>query len=698
MPDFTDSEWVPYAFFLFFGAIAVYVRAQERFSEPDYIKRFLKHSEELSIDHYYLRYMPRFSAVSSRFQSASRCYIYLCIGVYLVIATTPGILEGIYIIAPSLDQIKFDRPFAYPIGAMMLLLALNDFPGLQKITKAFRERLYKWARIPVGSRETAKEMRAANFNFDRYKALSEFNSNELEFRFVDDADCKMGKETLEYQWVAASCLLYNLRMAKDKFDNPATENLSYDDAIFEEYDAEYQSIIRIHRSIAASVLEYKAARRESNGNRPLGETYKDTEITVNALWNKITTFMACAVRPTVKTESDVTESLKACGFDLHVPPFRPFDIHIIAAAMFVFVAIMIIVIFFTSEPWFETMVAPIGELKKLHPIDYSIIPTEPHIAIIWGISTGVIHFSSALTAMYLRRRAIKNNSWKYNHLARPYWAYAKLAIIGGAIGYGLVCIISILMVLMPQDCSQLTAFKHDCLPDGFDLWRYMLRLAAVSLVWFLLPALSALFAVFHSDTLDYQTDPKYVYGLPLLQAVVMGLIALGMAFLFMKFRPMIYPNAEYGASIDIRDIDRAFAGYAALLVAYIGGYMGWFLSFRRRCNLRKQMIGKWNVTFRDSVSFPISDEFSRDVSIVIFQHSHQPHNVYLEKKPKAESDLAILEGSWCMKKDCIEIAFSDIGLPKIDFLARDYAMNDLSVYLSGHMGLRGNPIGTAKRI
>lgn len=516
--SFDNADFLTYAFALVIGFFIVWARGGDKFDEPEYIQRFSgeKGKDKNTGQWHYKKYIPRFTAIKKRYSRSKGCYILILLLIYSGVSLIPGANEIFYKFLPNLTS---DKWALFPLTTALIIIGVHDVRQVEWVTKWFREKLYRWARIPVGVRDTVRSLQSVDFNFEPYLRVGDFKNKIQEFTEVIEGDISAHWESLEHKWAKASCIVYSLRQARiGNFS--VNENFTYEPDIFEEYYFEYEEVVRLHGSLWQAIKVYRELRK--NGDPKKQKEADSLQITINedidSLLERANTFLVCAVKPKQKDEAGVVESLNAVGYRLPSPfggDVNPLTFLIAALVLLLAIALIVGA---SATDWFEGYVGHGFTVSELDHFRYPYVPHNVGQAILWGVASVLFYCGAAYAALRYRGRKIRKKEWWEDaHRERPVNNYLKASLFGGFVGIFFLLILSLPLL-----------YEHKELVDGKIFFFRNLALVP----WILVSGMTAFFTVFHHDTSTIEPNRKSSFLWVGIQGLLAGSLAFGASYIY----------------------------------------------------------------------------------------------------------------------------------------------------------------------
>jgi hypothetical protein len=420
MAMLTDS--VQWTVALCVGAAIIWLNSWSQFDEPSYDTQ----TEALTT------YKPRFTTYRASYARAKLSYILAFFGLFLAFSFVPELFYALF------PERKPDSPATMlPAMVALALVAVTRTPLSKDIERKLRSFFHGVANIPEGVRKTIAQIRRSDFrpseeNIDGQTTRLDFanggqrlDRNLVKSLIRDDIITKL--------WHSTGALLSSL-------SNDNRETVDLDPSFFEIYRAELASIQAKHDGLAKPVRHH-IDEIASNPSllRPHFVNDSDTILQkeLETLQERVYAFIACAVRSSVKTETESASVLKQLGFaqanQFHLKGNVRTTILMIIQYSFVGILMLSVFTSFSTSLFFDSVVAPLGnDWADAFPIPTSIAKTYG-----WTWTTAVFYAAAILATVGMREAKISQRKWSdlnADHRRRPVENYAGPVLLGTAVG------------------------------------------------------------------------------------------------------------------------------------------------------------------------------------------------------------------------------------------------------------------------
>ena len=573
-------EPISYSFFIAYllGLFMVIASSAEVFNQPSY---------QMEEHKYYTKVKPKFITLKRKYRQTLMFYLLIMGVLFTAISFFPDFAKALLL--DEAQKQELDRMAgspAFPLLAASLLLGFQNAYYLKNFEEKFRRLLHRWAKIPSGARDTIDSLKGAKFDFSKYKKEDVIKQKEFVGVKMEDFDAKFS--AVQTKWAKICCLVFSFRLSEEcSFDEfqPIMAGC-YGANFFEEYRQEYDEIIRMHRS-----LSYAVANIMNESDSSADKILHDD---LHELLDRIYTFIACAVKSHKSTDSEVLTKLGQLGFKFAPLPARTAVLHpMIKLSGFIASAVLIILL--VSEVFLAGLFS--SDLTKNLPF----FPRSFTDTLFWAIGATFFLGASALMALAYRRSSRKRNKWKppdHEEDERPVPKYLISAVIGGVTGY----FITILLGSMDLVVSSWLHLEKTY-GDTF------LGIVVNNLVWIIVSAATAVFAVYHYDTYFSEKSKSTFVKEALIQAITMA----GLAFISALAYTEIWKTFNQYPYLDSYSrIALAFSGLIAFILLCIGGFMGYLFPSNKR-----------NSQFRIVKMIPSFDETVLPEGLSVFEGSRE---------------------------------------------------------------------------
>ena len=484
MLDISDKE----AWFaaLAFGAIMVGSFYWSRFDQTTY--------EDKS--QYFRLYAPRFSTPGNRYRNARVGYVVVLIAIFVFFSFFPTFLEVLATgeLAEKLNQ----RPqgSAVPLIVAMVIMGLQNVPGLRLLEIRIRSGWHAFGKIPDGVRRTVSQIRGALFDFDSHENFLQQEVTRLASAAGDQrvtADLVKSDAVLR-RWCKISCLL-------DRISDRGAKQTHISDSFLETYDEELESITARRDALAHRVNAYIVQAMESVpvdadepfeatlplGNEGPGDANLQREL--SKLRDRLYTFIACGLRSSLTTGSLVPSALRGLGFDVRSGKKRNPGILEIAGLFLITVVSITVFTVFVSLEFNQQYVAGLDLQEGL--LSAIAVPQDYWMLWLWTIFSAAFYLVAVTGALVPRAMAITRLDWfdlDQDKRHRPFGRYVGPIVAGGLCGYLALCLIQVFTFLLtasgPNEAGLMAHAK-----DGM----------RQSLCWIPLAIIVSFFALWVSD-------------------------------------------------------------------------------------------------------------------------------------------------------------------------------------------------------
>ncbi|MEZ5786327.1 MAG: hypothetical protein R3D62_07605 [Xanthobacteraceae bacterium] len=416
------NDIVPNVIAGIFGAVLVGIDSWSRFDQPSYNT----HSE------HFVRYEPRFATSHALYRNARLAYVAANLLIYAIVSVAPGVL-GVFGIRPFGENASGPT---IPLFAALIIITLQNIPGLREIEQRIRSSLHTIARIPDAVRRTVAQMRGSPFSIrkDLMPALDR-KTNTLFGQNLDKPAARnrliVDDEILQTWYRCAALLIALSETHRDRS--------GIDPLFFDHYKDELDSINARNAALAGDVATYVADR--CGGDVPdQHETVLFRDL--RELRDRLYTFVACGVNSSVSTDAERFDILRKLGFGV-AHPSDPINITpLLWSSLF---ALVVLSVFTGSSVYlFEKWVLkPLPEgWKQAFPV-----PKLPFEIYAWTWSTAAFYFLTIIGALAIRNTRVARRKWfDLNNLERdrPYLKYMNPIILGTLFGCVMLTVIALL--------------------------------------------------------------------------------------------------------------------------------------------------------------------------------------------------------------------------------------------------------------
>ena len=507
------------------GAAIIWLNSWSQFDEPSYDTQ----TEALTT------YKPRFTTYRTSYARAKLIYILAFFALFLAFSFVPDLFYAVF------PERKPDSPPAMlPAMVALALVAVTRTPLSKDLERKLRSFFHGVAHIPEGVRKTIAQIRRSGFrpnddNIDGQTARLDFanggqrlDRNLVKSLIRDDIITKL--------WHSTGALLSSLSN-----DNRATVDL--DPSFFEIYKAELSSIQAKHDGLSKPVRHH-IDEIASNPSllRPHFVNDSDTILQkeLETLQERLYAFIACAVRSSVKTETESANVLKQLGFvqanQYHLKGNVRTTILMIIQYSFVGILMLSVLTSFSTSMFYDFVVAPLGAGAAAFPIPTTIAKTYA-----WTWTTAVFYAAAILGTVGVREAKISQRIWfdlNADQRRRPVENYAAPVLIGTAVGSATL----VLIAFVDGPGFQFTIKGLSELQEGVRL----------SLPWFPLAAAMSVISLWLVDAevkaLDLRTFRMSVAG-----GCVMAVIGLCTALYSIKTTVQLYAGEHHLNMSELQD-------------------------------------------------------------------------------------------------------------------------------------------------
>jgi len=563
------------------GLAIVLGTSWDRFDEPTYTKK------DKVGNKYYLRFQPRFIALRRKYGRARLVYVGFMCAAYLIVSTTPWLADFIPGLAEAAgagdtesgaaeSSAGLAQSAAYPLAVAAGLMGFQTVPYLKTLETKCRRTLHTWAKVPKGASDTIMKLMRSDFDFSAYRKLDALKKGKREFEHVAAKDFEAARNTIENDWAKICCTLHSLRLSREVPPAPGGfDQDCYSDAFFDEYEPEHEEILMLYRNLAKAVSYHKS--NSADGGKGSSESRQVLQNDLRSLLEKIYSFVACAVRSKQTTESNVVVALNKLGFAMIEPTLPKVDKGFFVLAALGLALIFPLIAIFGPKLFDDFLTNEIDKSELLAAFPY--VPLNAADGALWAVSTILIQLGAAGAALGYRSRRVRTGDWdgsiEQNALA---------AVLGGCAGFALLSLMSAFHLwTRPEVWQALSASQLS--------WQVFVT---HSLVWTLLPVITASFAVFHRTTGRSERSAATLSLWCLGQGVVMALAGFVLGLIFVQ---LSVPEGSVPAALaDQRGtIEFRFELLASAICFLIGAYLGWLFPYRQRSIFRQAFEGDWVV-------------------------------------------------------------------------------------------------------
>lgn len=553
-----------------FGALLVGVDSWSRFNQPSYNT----HSE------HFVRYEPRSATSHTLYRNARLAYVGANLLIYAIVSVTPDVL-GVFGIRPFGENASGPT---IPLFAALIIITLQNIPGLREIEQRIRSSLHTIARIPDAVRRTVAQMRGSPFSIRRDLTPALDRKTKVLFGNNCENPAAINRLIIDDEilqtWYRCAALL--IALSESNRDRSGIDPL-----FFDHYKDELDSINARNAALAGDLAAYVADRCK-------GDVPDQHETTLfrdlRDLRDRLYTFVACGVNSSVNTEAERFDILRKLGFGV-AHPTDPINITPLVWSSFL--ALVVLSVFTGSSVYlFEKWVLnPLPEgWKQAFPV-----PKLPFEIYAWTWSTAAFYFLTIIGALAVRNTRVARRKWfDLNNLDRdrPYLKYMTPIILGTLFGCLMLTIIALLGGPAFQDASLSLA----------QLGKSVGKAVRETLPWYPLAIVMATVAVTLSDT--QLTDERRWLRRTLVNAAIGATIMTVVGFLC-AYIVITAKIAAYASKINYaaNDIPAAIAIagtyldlFIALQIGVIAFILCWFIQVFERYRTRVRSFAGRRVT------------------------------------------------------------------------------------------------------
>ena len=209
------------------------------------------------------------------------------------------------------------------------------------------------------------------------------------------------------------------------------------------------------------------------------------------------------------------------------------------------------------------------------------VPKPGADALIWGVATACIHGIAAWVALIFRAKLRRKGTWFTQGKVRPWSNYGKSALVGGFSGLLVLFIIGFLLEFL---------FAPSLGAAGGDPSNASIRKQIINGVWGFLPMTTAIFTVYHFDTMQLRNRNKNMIRRIAVHVFFMATLGLATSLAYLGLWHNLYPQTLDGLKPDVISEQFKMMRYQwplfiALLMAVLGGLMGYVLQTKAAGNL-----------------------------------------------------------------------------------------------------------------
>jgi hypothetical protein len=504
------------------GAAIIWLNSWSQFDEPSYDTQ----TEALTT------YKPRFTTYRTNYVRAKLIYILAFFALFLAFSFVPDLFYALF------PERKPDSPTPIlPAVVAMVLVTFTRTPLSRDLERKLRSFFHGVANIPEGVRKTIAQIRRSEYrpddeHIESQTAKLDFanGGKRLDLTLVtslirDDIVTKL--------WYSTGALLTSLAS-----DNRETVDL--DPSFFEIYKAELSSIRAKHDGLSKPVRHHIDEIASNPGLlRPHVVDDSDTILhkELETLQERLYAFVACAVRSSVRTETESANVLKQLGFvhtkQYHLKGNVRTTILMIIQYSFLGILMLSVLTSFSTSIFSDAVLAPLGsDWARAFPIPASIAETYA-----WTWTTAIFYAAAILATVGVREGKISQRKWfdlNAGYRRRPIENYAGPTLIGTAVGSATL----VLIAFVDGPGFQFTIRGLSELQEGVRL----------SLPWFPLAAAMSLISLWLVDA-EVKVLDRRVVLLSVAGGSVMAIIGLCTALLSIKTTVQLFA-AEHQLSMN----------------------------------------------------------------------------------------------------------------------------------------------------
>jgi hypothetical protein len=405
------------------GVTVVWLNSWSQFDEPSYDTQ----TEALK------PYKPRFTTYRTSYIRAKLSYISAFLALFLAFVFVPDLFFVLFPDSKSLNS----SPMILPALIAVTLVAFTRTPVSKDLERRLRSFFHEIANIPEGVRKTISQIRRSDYlphddnlnvqtaRLDFANGGKHFDRGLLAHLLRDDLITKL--------WHSIGTLLFSLSP-----DNRAMVDIN--SSFLEIYKQELSSIYTKHNDLSKLVRHRidEIASNPASLRPPLvmdSDTLLQNEL--ETLQERLYVFIACAVRSSVKTETEASNVLRQLGF-VRAQPFRlrgNIRTTILMIIQLSSIGILILSVFtaFLTSAFIDSVLTPLGS-------DWTgafLIPTSIPQTYAWTWTTAIFYGITMLATIGVREARISQRKWSdlnAEHRQRPVEHYAGPALIGTTVG------------------------------------------------------------------------------------------------------------------------------------------------------------------------------------------------------------------------------------------------------------------------
>jgi len=605
MAENAIPNWLPYTFSLLFGFLIVLFVSADTFNRPSYRKT------ERGL---YKKFSPR-DLTSNRLYGRA-LFLYVLVMELLFVGLSFFTDLGVLLYQDSETKAIFDKLAgtpSYPLFAATVVVGLQNAWFFKEFESHLRANLHKLAKIPAGVQGTVAALRRSAFSFDAY--VPAVKRREPELRTLTVQNLLNIGDTLDRRWSKVCCVIYCLRKARSG-QVPSDGGFDYscfDENFFDEYAAEYEGIIDLHRALAVA---YERVRDMEDKGQHSAQDLESTRQTIlddlEKLRERLYNFVACAVRSKKGSESEIVTALNKIGFRLPRIDNTPLDL--ISVVYTVGGLGVITYIFAEIGPALFADVAT-EDWRAVLPY----VPKGTSDAAQWLIATFLCHGAAALTVLWYRIHLVRRNAWENldaQVARRPELKYLFGSVLGALAGLAAL----LAFALLPPVLAYLAGAEAVPPEPGtgpgtafMTLDMVVQRTLVPALTWIPVFFLTALSILYYRDAkpaeLDWRHRIAYIAGHSVISAAI--------GFVCARLYTTAY--ADVLDTITPAEVNDRFHLLMAGLFALFGAWIATIFPARRRWMIRNffDWIGHWEAEQRDGsrVGLTLEDDGAAVVSL-----------------------------------------------------------------------------------
>jgi len=629
--------WLPYTFSLAFRLLIVLFVSADAFNRPSYRKA------ERGL---YKKFSPK-DLTSNRLYGKA-LFLYVLVMELLFVGISIFTDLGVLFYQDSKTKAIFEKlggTPSYPLFAATVVVGLQNAWFFKEFEGHLRAYLHKIAKIPAGVQSTISALRRSAFSFDAYAPA--VKRGEPELRTLSVNRLLNVTDVLDRRWSKVCCILYCLRKARGgqvttdgRFDYSC-----FDENFFDEYSAEYEEILDLHRALAVAyerVHEMETTGQHSQ--QDLESTRQTIQDDLEKLRERLYNFVACAVRSRKSSESEIVTALNKIGFRLPRIDNTPLDV--MSVVYTVSGLGLVTYVFAEAGPALFANIST-AEWRALLPY----VPNGTNDAIQWLIATFLCHGAAALTALTYRIRLVRRNRWENldaPSATRPELKYLVGSILGAVAGY----VALLLFVFVPPTLAYLLGAETRPADAAVTPGAGALPLDVVAdrtlvpaLAWMPVFFLTSLSIIYYRDAKPGELDWRHRLVYLACHSVLSALVGL------LSARIYTTTYADALATITPVELDQRFHLLMAGLFAVFGAWIAAFFPARRLWMIQRvfNWVGRWEAEQRDGTRIGVTLEADGGAKIDIDASSDAEWRMISDKikvsVPHGDALLLLREGN-----------------------------------------------------